>query len=351
MDTLQEKINALPRLPGCYLFKNKQGSIIYIGKSKALKNRVQQYFQNVEAKEGKYKALYREISDLEIVRTPTERDALILECQLIKRHLPKYNVQLKRKKNYPYICIDLEPEYPTISIATEYQSGKREYFGFFANPDRAFETISLINAIWQTQLCMRSHFPENHRPCLNYHLKKCCAPCSGMVEAALYQKKIREIRRCLKGKSSGIPGKIKRQMKEASQTLQFEKALYYRELLIALEQLQKRSRRLNTFYDKQEVFLFFRGFRETGCALFYIHDGRVKGRMDWDGASLPAFEPFVKQVKTAEIAEDKEQERFLAKCLLEIYADKYYITIPKSARNGQIVIMIERAFQEMDSFT
>lgn len=347
MENLPEKINGLPRLPGCYIFKNKLGTIIYIGKSKSLKSRVQQYFQNVDAKEGKYKWLSQEIADLEIIRTDTERDALILECQLIKKHLPKYNAQLKGEKVYPYICIDWQPEYPTISITKERAPGNRDYFGFFRNEDRAFEAIELMNAIWQTPLCAKTHFSDNHRPCLNFHLKKCCAPCGRMIDQQLYLVRINEIRNCLKSRSSGVFRRLRTEMQHASDALDFEQAMHYRDLITALEQLQKKSKRLNTSFEDKEVYLFFRAFNERECALFYIRDGRVRGRMDFCVSETPEFLPFVQKNNTPkETTEGESKERFLAKCLVDIFADKYYVTVPRRAKEERITSLLEEAFRE-----
>lgn len=344
---LQEKVSALPRRPGCYIFRNQFGTIIYIGKSKALKNRVQQYFQNVDAKEGKYKKLSLEITDLETIETPTERDALILECQLIKKHLPKYNVQLKRGKTYPYLCIDVGAEYPTISIERDNSNNHREYYGFFRNEDRAFETLVLLNDIWQTPLCGKSRFAKNHRPCLNYHLKKCSAPCSAIPDAKEYRKKIKEIRSCLSGRSGVVLRRLNRQMQEASMQLEFEQALHYRDMIVALEQLQKKARRLNTSFENRDVYLFFRGYHELGVALFYIRDGKVLARADYALEEKPQFADFVTSIrKNGNDCTTEIEQRFLTECLVAIFADKYYVPVSRHAGVETVVSKLSQAFEE-----
>lgn len=360
MESLQDKIKALPASPGCYIFYNAAGEIIYIGKSKALKHRVRQYFQHKEGLKGKagetrvagfsilhgkklvqemissnaerkYQHLAAEVVDLKVILTPTERDALILECQMVKQHQPRYNAQLKRTKKYPYLRIDSNVEYPVIQIVGKNHQSDGDCFGFFYNEDEAYETIKLINRIWQTPLCGKPGFSKDSNSCLNYHIKRCCAPCHKQISPTAYDAKIREIRRCLNGQATPVFDRLNRQMKQAAGQMDYEKAAIIRDTIRDLELLQMKCRRLNTFFDKQEVYLFYRAYREKGFTLFYIYGGAVLNRIDFENSkdlTIDHFKEFVEQIYAPEFDRlVNEEKQFLTRCLVDVYADKYYVPL------------------------
>lgn len=349
MDYLQEKVKKLPLQPGCYIFKNSIGDVIYVGKSKALRNRVSQYFHNIDAKEGKYQRLSREIADFEYILTDTERDALIMEFKLIRQYLPKYNVLMKRRKRYAYICITVNDEYPTISVEKEPEPGRGSYFGFFSGQEQAAETIRMINSIWKTPVCGKVKFSAGHRPCLNYHLKNCCAPCAQKPDQQEYRRKIVEICECLRGNQRKMRKQLEEYMNQAVGAMEYEKAADIRDQIAALEALRKRSRRLNTAFEEQRVFLFFRAFRESEFSLFYILDGTVRKRFDF---SCDEFDASVRFVHLAEeifcLKEDipDDQDGLLADSLGQIYADKYYVTVPLNASPSRISKLLEKGYRE-----
>jgi len=341
--TLSEKIKNIPSAPGCYIFRNQANQIIYVGKSKSLKERVRQYFQKTDEKEGKYKALAKEIADIEIILTSTERDALILECKLIKQHKPRYNTQLKRKKNYPFVLIDMKKEYPTISISGKYRQGTSCY-GFFYNEDEAMELIILLNSIWQTPLCGKDSFPKDHRPCLNFHLKKCCAPCCGQISRDDYIARIKEIQKCLSGNNTAVCRRIKREMQKASAEMNFERAARLRDTIKMLELLQRKAGRLNTSLENSRVLLFFRAFREQDFSVFYIKDGLTKARIDIpadmeiEETKLHNFANQICNDKTlSEDAVDINAEKFLTTCLLDIIADKRFVVLRENCNEADII--------------
>lgn len=352
MDTLKEKVKKLPAHSGCYIFRNSKGEIIYIGKSKSLKNRVPQYFQNVDAKKGKYHMLSKEIADMEYILTESERDALILECQLVKTHYPIYNSQLKKTKKYPFIKISSSLMYPTISVVYSTPKDGSDYFGFFYNEDEAYDTILLINSIWQTPICKRESFPTNHKVCLHYHMKQCCGPCMERISAEEYTDRIKEIRRCLFGTSTQTMKKINAKMIAAANDMKFEKAAKYRDNLNELVKLQNRCKRLNTAFANRIVFLFFRAFHEKSYSIFYIKDGVTLYKGDFHDVSqinkeeIVHFLAEVKSLNRSNSNSSISNGTFYTSCLLSIYADKYFLSLPKYVKTQTSISKIEKAFYE-----
>ena len=174
--------SGFPNLPGCYIFKNKFGSIIYIGKSKSLRDRIRQHFNTSDDMFNKHSSMIKETQAIEAIVTETETDALILECRLIKSHKPKYNSMLKKDRSYPFVRIDVTKALPTISISDSILSDGSKYYGSFYSTQDAQNTIELLGSIWQTPTCGKTVFSGNDRPCLNHHLGKCCAPCGAIIE-------------------------------------------------------------------------------------------------------------------------------------------------------------------------
>lgn len=346
MKGLEEKLKGLPLSPGCYLFKDKEQQIIYIGKSKKLRNRVRQYFQNQENKEGKYRFLLREIADLQIIRTETETEALLLECMLVKHYQPRYNAQLRQTKKYPYIKINMADDYPSIYIAKEYEEDGNIYFGYFYHEEDAMECIELLGRLWQTPLCGRSSYSAVSRPCLNYQLKKCCGPCQQKVERTVYQEKIGQIIRCLQGNAKDMIHSLNQQMKAVVKLQDYEKAILCRDHIKELERLQKKNMRLDTMMDKRDIYMLLRGYGEIGCHLCFIREGQLKDSIrisDIDmkeqvtgfvrgmkrgdftaGAHHAVVAKYLQQTK--EMVRDT-MEAYLAICLRDLHAWKVYIPV------------------------
>lgn len=343
---LIDKIKKFPLSPGCYIFKNKIGEIIYIGKSNALRSRIKQYFRNVDSKEGKYLRLSKEIFDVDIIKTETETDALILECKLIKTYKPKYNSQLKKTRTYPYIKINQKLAYPTIYLTNQVQDDNCNYFGYFYNEDDAYNTILLINRIWKTPLCCKESFEEyNKSSCLNFHLNKCCAPCDHSIGFELYIQKIKEIVKCLKGNSRSIRFRLEKEMKLFSKNLNYEKAAYIRDNLNALERLQRKLRRHNTNLDHKDVYLFLRAFKEKSFSIFFIRNGLTLKRIVFQNNEAMNREQLTTFVNDIE-AEwfPSEDSKFLTTCLLEIFADKLFVDIKEKSSKEKIIRILEKEF-------
>jgi|GEM_PF-921337 len=369
MDTLREKVKNLPAHSGCYIFRNSNGEIIYIAKSKSLKNRIPQYFQCVDSKKGKYYMLAKEIADIEYILADSERDALILECQLVRKHYPRYNSQLKKAKNYSYIKISSDLEYPTISIVQSAPQDDGDYFGFFYNENEAYDTILLMNSIWNTPLCKKDNFPANHKVCLHYHLKQCCDPCMRRISAVEYAGRIKEIRKCLLGSSTQLLRKLNSMMINEANDMNYEKAAKYRDNLNGLALLQNKCKRLNTSFTNKIVFLFFCAFHEEAYSIFYIWDGITLHRADFTdmtqiqrddiakflaevkylyhtAASKDIFDPYSIHQTIRSTISDGE---FYTSCLMSIYADKYFLSLPKYTKTETAISKIEKSFYEFIS--
>lgn len=344
------EIKNIPKLPGCYIFRNSRDEIIYIGKSKSLRSRVRQYFyesRNRESKDRshrKYAELVKEIQAVETIVTDTETNALILECQLIKKYKPRYNSQLKKNRIYPFIRIDTKSSYPSLIVTEKRAEDKAAYFGSFYGIDDAISVIELINSIWRTPLCLKE---RPGRACLNYHLGKCLGPCDKMVEREEYGSKIEEIIKCLKGNFGSTIGGLNREMKEAAKAFEFEKAAKLRDAIDGLYRLKRKQRRIYSDLEGKDVYLFFRAYNEQCFSLFFIKNAFVLNRLDFEGLTEPdvaCLEEFVNY--NANLSMPQEIESTMTGCILDIGASKYFVPISKKANMVQIVKKLSSAFKE-----
>ena len=231
MFDIKEELKKLPKDPGVYLMKDKEDNIIYVGKAVNLKNRVSSYFRKTN-KTDRIIKMVSQIDHFEYIVVSNEAEALILECNLIKKNRPKYNVLLKDDKTYPYIKIDVKSDYPNVIITRRLLNDGAKYFGPYANPGAAKEMVDFIKEKYKIRQCR--NFKSNTRACLNFHIKRCLAPCIGNISKEDYRKQIDEIIDLLEGKTDKIIKDLKKQMEEASKKLDFENAAYIRDRMIAI---------------------------------------------------------------------------------------------------------------------
>jgi len=255
---IKEKIKLLPANPGVYRFINKEGVIIYIGKAKNLKNRVSQYFQSEHTLSPKTRVMVSKIDKIEHTIVESEEDALLLENNLIKKHQPRYNILLKDSKTYPWICIRKEP-FPRVYITRRYVKDGSQYFGPYSSVNYAYNIIDLINSLYQIRNCKLSLTPENikskhYRPCLNYHIGKCKAPCAGYFSSEKYLKQIENIKSILKGETSQLEREFRVAMRGAAKMLKFEEAQQYKEKIELLERHYSKSMVVNQSVTNVDVF-------------------------------------------------------------------------------------------------
>ena len=264
MAKIEDKLAILPALPGCYLMKNKQGEIIYVGKAKKLKNRVRQYFHG--AHDFKTTRLVANIDDFEYIVCGSEKEALLLEINLIKKHTPQYNIMFMDDKTYPYLKLTKEKA-PLLRVVRNTKDKKATYFGPFPDSSAAYDTQKLLNRIYPLRKCNR--LPK--KECLYYHMGQCLAPCVNVIDEQVYADMAQGIRKFLRGDVKGIVERLKAEMKEASEALQFEKAQEKLSLIQAIEHVTARQqidfkdhkdRDVFGYHVDKDIFLF----RASLCA-------------------------------------------------------------------------------------
>ena len=270
----------LPEKPGVYIMKNSLGEIIYVGKAKILKNRVRSYFQNSKNHSEKVRVMVKNISEFEYIITDSEMEALILECNLIKKYSPRYNIALKDDKFYPFIKITTNDDFPRVFVTRKYAKDGAKYFGPYTNGTAVYETIQLINKIFPIRTCklIIKENGETIRPCLNYHIKKCEAPCSGYITKEKYNDMINEIMDILNGKDKSIVNNLKTEMEEASQNLEFERAAKIRDKIIAINSIVEKQKIFKTMEGDEDFIDVYQDETDSCIQVFFSRDGKIIGR-------------------------------------------------------------------------
>ncbi|EHJ02289.1 UvrABC system protein C [Clostridium sp. DL-VIII] len=280
MFDFKAQLKILPDKPGVYLMKNSLGEIIYVGKAKVLKNRVRQYFQNSKNHSEKVKAMVKNISEFEYIVTDSEMEALILECNLIKKYSPKYNISLKDDKFYPFIKITTNEDFPRVFITRNYAKDGNKYFGPYPNAGAVHETINMIRKIFPLRTCKKLIIEggKHTRPCLNYHIKKCNAPCEGHISKDEYRRMIDEIMDVLSGRDRTLINKLKEDMQEASSLLEFEKAASLRDKILAIESIAEKQKVFKSQENDEDFINIYKDEKDCCIQVFFSRDGKVTGR-------------------------------------------------------------------------
>ena len=273
---IAEKLSVLPYSPGVYLMKNAAGSIIYVGKSKCLKNRVSSYFQAPEHLNVKTRKLVSNIVDFETIVTGSEAEALLLENELIKRHMPKYNIKLKDSKSYPYIKLTAE-RYPHLVTEYERKDARAKYFGPYTSAASARDIIQTVQKLFRLPNCDRKlcYGKPVGRPCLNHHIDRCMAPCTGHISEEEYAGVLEDVEMLLKGDIAAVKKSLEQKMYAASEGLNFEAAAKYRDNLQNLERLSIHQKIKSTPGTEKDVFGFFETDTHSALAILMIRDGVV----------------------------------------------------------------------------
>ena len=275
MFDIKEELRKLPKDPGVYLMKDKDDNIIYVGKAVNLKNRVSSYFRKTN-KTDRILKMVSQIDHFEYIVVSNEAEALILECNFIKKNRPKYNVLLKDDKTYPYIKIDVKSDYPNVIITRRLLNDGAKYFGPYANPGAAKEMVNFIKEKYKIRQCR--NFKSNTRACLNFHIKRCLAPCIGNISKEDYRKQIDEIIDLLEGKTDKIIKDLKYQMKEASEKLDFENAAYIRDRMLAIETASQKQKVSNISENNIDVIGMAKSELEVCIEIFFVRGSKMIGR-------------------------------------------------------------------------
>ena len=275
MFNIEEELKKLPNKPGVYLMHDKDDNIIYVGKAVSLKRRVKSYFRKTN-KTDRIKKMVSLIDHFEYIVVDNEAEALILECNLIKKNSPKFNVLLKDDKTYPYIKIDIKSEFPNVIITRRIVNDGSKYFGPYANPWAAKEMLDFIKTKYKIRQCR--NFKSTTRPCLNYHIKRCLAPCVGYVTPEEYRKQIDEIIDLLDGKTDKILKELDEQMKEASNKLDFEQAAYLRDRKNAIERASLEQKVSNISENSIDVIGLYKSELGVCIEIFFVRGSKMIGR-------------------------------------------------------------------------
>ena len=277
---IQEELKKLPGKPGVYLMHDEKDAIIYVGKAISLKNRVRQYFQSSRNKGAKIEQMVTHISRFEYIVTDSELEALVLECNLIKEHRPKYNTMLMDDKTYPFIKVTVNEPFPRVMMARRMKKDKAKYFGPYTSAGAVKDTIELIRKLYHIRSCNRS-LPKDigkERPCLNYHIHQCHAPCQGYISGEEYRKSIDEVVRFLNGNYDPILKELEEKMLDASENLEFEKAIEYRELLASVQKIAQKQKITDTAGDDRDIIAMASEGEDAVVQVFFIRGGRLIGR-------------------------------------------------------------------------
>ncbi|MPQ42695.1 excinuclease ABC subunit UvrC [Clostridium tarantellae] len=283
MFDFQHHLKVLPEKPGVYIMKNSLGEIIYVGKAKIIKNRVRQYFQNSKNHSEKVKSMVKNIAEFEYIITDSEMEALILEGNLIKKYSPKYNIALKDDKFYPFIKITTNEDFPRVYVTRNLAKDGNKYFGPYTNGTAVYEVMELIKKIFPLRTCKKAikEGEETTRPCLNYHINLCEAPCGAYISKAKYGKMIEDIIHILNGKDSSITKSLKDKMEKASENLEFEKAASIRDKIISIKTIIEKQKMFTIKEGNEDFINIFSDEKDSCVQIFFLRDGKVTGREDF----------------------------------------------------------------------
>ena len=279
MFQIEEELKKLPGQPGVYIMHDAKDAIIYVGKAISLKNRVRQYFQSSRDKTAKIKQMVSKIARFEYIVTDSELEALVLECNLIKEHRPRYNTMLKDDKTYPYIKVTASEEYPRILFSRQMKKDKNKYFGPFTSAGAVKDTIELIRKIYRIRACSRK-LPQDmgkDRPCLYYHIHQCDAPCQGYISQADYQKSVKQAVGFLNGQYEPVMKYLEEKMRTASETMEFEKAIEYRDLLDSVRKVAQKQKITSQSMEDRDIIAMAKDERDAVVQVFFVRDGKLIG--------------------------------------------------------------------------
>lgn len=358
---IQEELKKLPGKPGVYLMHDEKDAIIYVGKAISLKNRVRQYFQSSRNKGAKIEQMVTHISRFEYIVTDSELEALVLECNLIKEHRPKYNTMLMDDKSYPFIKVTVNEPFPRVMLARQMKKEKAKYFGPYTSAGAVKDTIELIRKLYHIRSCNRS-LPKDigkERPCLNYHIHQCQAPCQGYISQEEYRKSIDEVVRFLNGHYDLVLKELEEKMMAASDSLEFEKAIEYRELLTSVQKVAQKQKITDTAGDDRDIIAMASEGEDAVVQVFFIRSGRLIGRdhfylksaeNDTEGEILSSF---IKQFYAGTpyipaelmLPEEIEDQDIIEEWLTARRERRVHLRIPKKGTKEKLVELAQKNAQ------
>lgn len=358
MFNIEEELKQLPAKPGVYIMRDKTDKIIYVGKAVVLKNRVRSYFQNSRNHTEKIRQMIENIDHFEYIITDSELEALVLECNLIKEHMPKYNTKLKDDKAYPFIRVTIDEAFPKVSMVRELKKDKAKYFGPYINVPAVLDTLDLLRKIYKIRTCSRN-LPKDigkERACLYYHMGQCDAPCEGYISKENYRANILEVLEFLNGNYTRVVKQLEEKMEKASEELEFEKAAEYRDLISNVKKVADRQKITNTDQVDRDIIAFAKEKDEAVVQTFFIRNGKMIGRDNFhlggvsdvsDGEIMANFlkqfyagTPYIpKEIYLDTATEDEE---LLTDWLSAKRGQKVYIKVPQKGDKEKLVELAKK---------
>ncbi len=355
---IEEELKKLPSQPGVYLMHDAKDEIIYVGKAVNLKNRVRQYFQSSRGKTAKIQKMVSRIARFEYIVTDSEMEALVLECNLIKEHRPRYNTMLKDDKAYPYIRVTVGEAFPRVMFSRTMKRDKSRYFGPYTSAGAVKDTLDLIHKLYKIRTCNRS-LPKDigrERPCLNYHIRQCDAPCQGYIDQQAYAEHVRQVLEFLNGHYDELLQSLEDQMLQASAAMEFEKAIEYRDLLASVRQVAQKQKITSGSMEDRDIIAMAKDDQDAVVQVFFVREGKMIGR-DHFHVSVGAEESngqiptsFVKQFYAGTpflprelwVQEELEDAEVIARWLGARRGQKVRIVTPKKGEKEQLVELAYR---------
>ena len=358
MFNIEEELKKLPSQPGVYLMHNAKDEIIYVGKAVNLKNRVRQYFQSSRNKTAKIERMVSHIARFEYIVTDSELEALVLECNLIKEHRPRYNTMLKDDKTYPYIKVTVQEEFPRVLFSRDMKKDKSRYFGPYTSAGAVKDTIELIHKLYRIRTCRRS-LPKDigkERPCLNYHIHPCSAPCQGYISKEEYGENVNEALDFLGGKYDLILNRLQEKMMAASDAMDFEKAIEYRDLLESVKKVAQKQKITASEEEDRDIIAMSRDMEDVVVQVFFVREGKLIGRehfhlraeLEEDKSQI--LTSFVKQFYAGTPFVPRElwtqaplnDEEVIGQWLSAKKGQKVRLTVPKKGDKERLIELAER---------
>jgi excinuclease ABC subunit C len=350
-EIVEEKLKLLPDSPGVYIMKNEAGKVIYVGKAVVLKNRVRQYFQSNKGHSPKVRVTVSKIADFETILTGSEMEALILECNLIKKYRPRYNISLKDDKTYPYVKVTLAEKYPRVMITRRIMKDGARYFGPYTQVGAVHESLKLLRRLFPMRTCKHM---DVDRPCLEYHIKRCVAPCTGEVNPEEYKKMVDAVCLFLEGRTEIVEKRLEEQMMDAAENLRFEEAARLRDQLHAVQKVAEKQR-IVTGSGDQDAIGMSRSEIGVCVQIFFIRSGKMIGREHFllsgseEESNSDVLSAFLKQYyhRAAFIPHEillpmeVSEQQVIGEWLTEKKGSKVYVEVPQRGTKHDIVMMAE----------
>lgn len=354
----EEELKKLPDKPGCYIMHDEKDAIIYIGKALSLRHRVRQYFQASHHEGIKKDRMVQQIARFEYIITDSELEALVLECNLIKEHRPKYNTMLTDDKTYPYIKVTLGEKFPRVLFSRQMKKDRSVYFGPYTSAGAVKDTIDLIHKLYQIRTCNRN-LPRDigkERACLNYHIHQCQAPCQGSVSEEEYRGQIDGALGFLNGRYQPVLEMLQTKMEAASQAMDFEKAIEYRDLLASVKQIAQRQKITYADGEDRDILALARDERDAVVQIFFVREGRMIGRDHFylhivnEDTIDQLLSSFIKQFyagtpyipRELMLQTDVEDREIIEQWLTNKKGQRVYLRVPKKGMKEKLVELAEK---------